>query len=95
MRKADNLPTSCPVVTKSGNLNLLELSGTVQACNGTDLPLPSLLPHLNNFGIIIHTRKINSKGAVKMKSLFTSKLELKFREETSKMLHSERTFVWC
>ena len=38
MRKADNLPPSC-VVTKSGNLNFLEPSGPVQACNGTDLPV--------------------------------------------------------
>ena len=32
------LPPSCAVVTKSGNLNFLEPSGLVQACNGTDLP---------------------------------------------------------
>ena len=32
------LPPSCAVVTKSGNLNLLEPSGPVQACNGTALP---------------------------------------------------------
>ena len=37
MRKADNLPPSCAVVTKSGNLNFLEPSGPVQACNGTAL----------------------------------------------------------
>jgi hypothetical protein len=37
VRKADNLPPSCAVVTKSGNLNFLEPSGTVQACNGTAL----------------------------------------------------------
>ena len=40
MRKADNLPPSCAVVTKSGNLNFLKPSGSVQACNGTDLTLP-------------------------------------------------------
>ena len=34
------LPPSCAVVTKSGNRNFLEPSGPVQACNGTDLPLP-------------------------------------------------------
>ena len=39
MRNADNLPPSGAVVTKSGILNFLELSGTVQACNGTALPL--------------------------------------------------------
>ena len=30
---------SCAVVMKSGNLNFLEPSGPLQACNGTDLPL--------------------------------------------------------
>jgi len=38
VRKADNLPPSC-VVTKSGDLNFLETSGSLQACNGTALPL--------------------------------------------------------
>ena len=37
MRKADNLPPSCAVVTKSGSLNFLEPFGPVQACNETDL----------------------------------------------------------
>ena len=32
------LPPSSAVVMKSGNLNLLELSGPLQACNGTDNP---------------------------------------------------------
>ena len=32
------VPPSCAVVTKSGNLNFLEPSGPVQACNGTALP---------------------------------------------------------
>ena len=39
MRKADNLPPSCAVVTKSGILNFLEASGPVEACNGTALSL--------------------------------------------------------
>ena len=38
MRKVDNLPQSCAVVTKYGDLNFLEPSGPVQACNGTALP---------------------------------------------------------
>ena len=33
------LQPSCAVVTKSGNLNFLEPSGPLRACNGTDLPL--------------------------------------------------------
>ena len=40
VRKPDNLPPSCAVVTKSGNFNFLEPSGPVQVCNGTDLPFP-------------------------------------------------------
>ena len=35
------LPPSCAVVTKSGNLNSLEPSGPLQACNGTALHLPA------------------------------------------------------
>jgi len=38
VRKAGNLPPSCTVVTKSGNLNFLEPAGRVKACNGTALP---------------------------------------------------------
>ena len=34
------LPPFCAVVTKSGNRNFLETSGTVQLCNGTALSLP-------------------------------------------------------
>jgi len=32
------LPPSCAVVMKSGNLNFLEPSGLLRACNGTALP---------------------------------------------------------
>jgi len=35
---AQGWPPSCAVVMKSGNLNFLEPSRPVQACNGTDLP---------------------------------------------------------
>jgi len=38
--KADNLPPSCAVVTKSGNLNFSEPSGHLRACKETALPLP-------------------------------------------------------
>jgi len=38
VRKADNLPPSCAVVMKYGNLNFLEPSGPVQVCKGTALP---------------------------------------------------------
>jgi len=36
------LPPSCAAVMKSGNLNFLEPSGPLKACNGTALPLPYL-----------------------------------------------------
>ena len=39
MRKADNLPPSCTIVAKSGNLNFLEPSGLLQACNRTAVPI--------------------------------------------------------
>jgi len=38
VHKGDNLPPSCAFLTKSGNLNFLEPSGPVRACNGTALP---------------------------------------------------------
>jgi len=38
------LPRSCAVVMKSEDLNFLESSGPLQACNGTALPLPLPLP---------------------------------------------------
>ena len=48
MRKGDNLPPSCAVVTKSVNLNFLEPCGPVQACNGTALPLLSIFTSLKS-----------------------------------------------
>ena len=48
MRKAENLPLTCAVVTKSGNLNFLEPSGPVQACNGTALTLYRTGKHLRS-----------------------------------------------
>jgi len=38
VRRLTTLPPPCAVVTKSGNLNFLEPSGPLQACNGTALP---------------------------------------------------------
>jgi len=50
VRKADNLPPSCAVVTKSGSLNFLEPSGLVQVCNGTALTFSFTFLHQNNCG---------------------------------------------
>ena len=37
------LPPPCAIVMKSGNLNFLEPSGPLQACNGTALHLPTFM----------------------------------------------------
>ena len=41
MPKADNLLPFCAVLANSGNLNFLEPSGPLWACNGTALPWTS------------------------------------------------------
>ena len=44
----------------------------------------------------IKSRIAMAKAAFnKKKNLFTSTLDLKFEEDTSKMLHLEHGFVWC
>jgi hypothetical protein len=56
------LPPSCAVDMKSGNINFLEPSGPLQACNGTALPLPYLStkePGIwNNFIYLIFTNMV-------------------------------------
>ena len=65
MRKADNLQPSCAVVTKSGNLNFLEPSGILQACNGTALPFTDIPDgNLENF----LTTKQNLAGFLQLTS---------------------------
>jgi len=69
------LPPSCAVVMKSGNLNFLEPSGPLQACNGTYLPfysLITLLPYLLSVwrkgisvSIVITLRKV--RGSVSLR----------------------------
>ena len=54
MPKADNLPPSCAVVMKSGNLNFLEPSEPLQACNGTALPLPFLVIFTDEHRYVIY-----------------------------------------
>jgi len=53
VRKADNLAPSCAVVTKSGKLNFLEPSDSVQARNGTDLPFYRISPY-NRYEFVIN-----------------------------------------
>jgi hypothetical protein len=42
------LPPSCAVVMKSGDLNFLELSGPLQACNGSAIALPLKVKQSHN-----------------------------------------------
>jgi len=66
------LPSSCAVVIKSGNLNFLESSGPLQACNGTALPLPlyspvcsiylSLMSHCLHSGVSVQKGKGKGTG---------------------------------
>jgi hypothetical protein len=58
VRKADNLPPSCAVVTKSGNLKFVEPSGSVQVCNGNVLPFTRLAEDqfvVSEFELDVHT----------------------------------------
>ena len=47
------LPPSCAVFTESGNLNFLEPSGPLQACNGTDLPLSFFCCSLRSYSCLL------------------------------------------
>ena len=51
---------------KSGNLNFLEPSGPLQACNGTDLPLPYLIMPANGGWDLI--RRLNFNGLLTARS---------------------------
>ena len=53
-----------PIVLKSGNLNLLEPSGPVQACNGVALPffLPGVLDMALNLKSVLFIVVIPSRS---------------------------------
>jgi len=74
VRKADNLPPSCAVVTKSGNLNFLEPSGPLRAFNGTNLPLPLPLPVSFNLvtKVVYGVKLAKSLWSFSLKHLFNS-----------------------
>ena len=58
------LPPSCAVVMKSGNLNLLEPSGPLQACNGTSLAFTYYKKRHVNRTILISSLKRRYKDAI-------------------------------
>jgi len=73
VRKADNLPPSCAVVTKSGNLNFLEPSGPVKACNGTALSFTTVTQVKVKF-FPVHETKAYKGVRVCLHSFLTSTL---------------------
>ena len=59
------LPPSCAIFMKSGNLNFLEPSGPLQACNRTALPI------IRKFGIKIGLHKIRHQSSTFLTYLLT------------------------
>jgi len=62
------LPPSCTVVMKSVNLNFLESSGPLQACNGTALPFSWIYPTHNKDGA--PKQRINPLCSINFSVLF-------------------------
>ena len=52
---------------KSGNLNFLEPSGSLQACNGTALPLPMYINVLLNYS---QDQNVRDKSCTEIKTQF-------------------------
>jgi len=92
VRKADNLPPSCAVVTKSGSLNCLEPSGPVQACNGTALPLPLHLLMPEDGQASASTVEVKNKWSYVSYSPYTSLhiIKTKISAMLKTVLHSNR-----
>ena len=59
MRKADNLIPSCAVVMKSGNLNFLEPSGSLQDCNETALQFLHDKKSFTSVYWLVHCFRVN------------------------------------
>jgi hypothetical protein len=94
------LPQSCTVVTKSGNLNFLEPSGPLQACNGTALPaftqnIILFYPRLNdgtsnlNSGAnsVHHWRPLNMSLLMKLKKCIIRNIWTLHKEINSQRFH--------
>jgi len=64
------LPPSCAVVMKSVNLNFLEPSAPLQACNGTDLLYLYIYIYIYVcVCVYTHTPKFNLKMALKIQNV--------------------------
>ena len=75
------LPPPCAVVMKFGNLNFLEPSGPLQACNGTALPLPYKLMNKNPKQLLEIRKIFNRPHSIRgltMHGQFTSYTRINF-----------------
>ena len=57
------LPPSCAVVMKSGNLNFVEPSGPLQACNGTALSFIAICFEFINTDVLRNVSKREEGGS--------------------------------
>jgi hypothetical protein len=82
------LPLSCAVVTKSGNLNFLEPSGSVPACNGTALPFWLFIYHtgFKIFSNILHSSKCRTHKGDNLTILLKIHLNTEFLYLIDKIL---------
>jgi hypothetical protein len=63
---------------KSGNLNFLEPSGPLQACNGTALPLLVLTNNCMTFAVVVNYMHVSKQPAnVEIKQINTKRRFLK------------------
>ena len=67
------LPPSCAVVIKCRNLNFLEPSGQLRACNGADVPLAFMII---SWWIILKTRNVSDKIVEKLKTHISCSITL-------------------
>jgi len=94
VHKADNLPPSCAVVTKSGNLNFLEPSGSLRACNGTAVRFYNIITLTLHINSVILGIKIlqNVKKIVNERGHRESTEMARFHEKQDRyfLLHPEK-----
>jgi len=92
-----NLPPSYAVVMKSGNLNFLEPSGLLQACNGTDLPFTNWLQYHRaslQYGWMYYSLSLQSSSLPTVFSQFwtTACVSTRYKLDSPICSHRNKTF---
>jgi len=80
VRKVENLRPSCAVVMKYGNLNFLESSGPVRACNGTALPFT----HVVDAQTIVMCLKLSDTVVAQTSAICNCSIELRYNPVAKK-----------